>query len=422
MQNLGYASIPNSLVYWTTFLLEALPLRSIPCFIELFFGAMISPGGCVTQAYLSVTMTNHWTSYYKWLQEGCWSWLGLVRQFVQLTLSLVNDPVVYLAIDDTLTLRASKKAPCSQIHHQHGRKVNLSDYVQAQCWVNLSCVLKIGNQTTSIPWVSRFVSSQSNTNKLETAKVLIRSVITYLTQRKVRVLVDSWYMRSTFVQYALGKGLHVIGQTRIDTALYDLPPKHDGKRGRPKKYGDKYTAQRIGPLKRTVYEPFLYGKKQKVRYRSRVVLCRFMKGLMVRAVWCELLGANGEWTKTRLLISTDPTLTPEQMIEDYSLRWSIEPMFNQLKNAWGLKQAWQQTHRVLHRWFHIKTVGYGVLQLLRCFEEQSALELCQHSGWRKENIVTAGQIRIGLRRILMHVKVRDWWSRKAQKIVPKILR
>ncbi|WP_419627760.1 hypothetical protein [Thiolapillus sp.] len=42
-------------------------------------------------------------------------------------------------------------------------------------------------------------------------------------------------------------------------------------------------------------------------------------------------------------MSTDTTLSPEQVIEAYGERWSIESMFNQLKLSWGLKVAWQQT-------------------------------------------------------------------------------
>jgi len=48
-----------------------------------------------------------------------------------LALKIVKEYVVYLAIDDTLTLRASKKAPASQIHHQHGNKPNLAGMYEA---------------------------------------------------------------------------------------------------------------------------------------------------------------------------------------------------------------------------------------------------------------------------------------------------
>ncbi len=64
-----------------------------------------------------------------------------------------------------------------------------------------------------------------NTGKLVAAKTLIRAVYRLLDGRKVRVLVDSWYMRRIFIESMLARGFDVIGQVRIDTRLYDEPPK-----------------------------------------------------------------------------------------------------------------------------------------------------------------------------------------------------
>ena len=58
----GYSRIPRELCYWITFLAETLPLRSVGTFIELLIGAMLTPAGFVTEAYLVVTMRNHWSS------------------------------------------------------------------------------------------------------------------------------------------------------------------------------------------------------------------------------------------------------------------------------------------------------------------------------------------------------------------------
>ncbi|WP_419605150.1 hypothetical protein [Thiolapillus sp.] len=52
----------------------------------------------------------------------------------------------------------------------------------------------------------------------------------------MRVLVDGWYMRRIFIESMLACGFDVIGQVRIDTRLYDEPPKRKkGQRGRPRK-------------------------------------------------------------------------------------------------------------------------------------------------------------------------------------------
>jgi transposase len=112
-------------------------------------------------------------------------------------------------------------------------------------------------------------------------------------------------------------------------------------RGCPRKYGKKYTPKRIAHVKRKVATLKLYDKEQVVRYRSKVVKTRFLNGRLVHVVWCEFQSDNGRWKSTCLLLSTDTTLTPEQVIESYGLRWSIESIFHQLKQAWGMKEAWQ---------------------------------------------------------------------------------
>ena len=100
------------------------------------------------------------------------------------------------------------------------------------------------------------------------------------------------------------------------------------------------------------------------------------------------------------------------------MRWPIESMFHQLKIAWGLKEAWQQTRKTLIRWAHITMIGYGLMQLLSLVSSTDIDELCRHSPWRKSNIRTAGLIRKGLTFIFRHVNVRDWWDKRLQKFEP----
>ncbi|MCU7806204.1 MAG: transposase [Candidatus Thiodiazotropha sp. (ex Lucinoma borealis)] len=420
MNTKGYSRIPRELFYWITFLAKALPLRSVGTFIELLIGAMLTSTGFVTDAYLILDMSRHWNSYYKWLEKGRWSWLALARQFTRLVLLVVKEDVIHLAIDDTLTLRASKKAPASRTHHQHGNKPNLSQYVQGQCWVSLAWVVRFSDKRhVALPLLTRLIPSVSNTGKLIAANTLIRAVYRLFEGKTVRVLVDSWYMRRVFIESMRQRQFEVIGQVRIDTRLYDAPKEKQKKqRGRPRKYGEKYTAKRIAHLKRTEATLPLYGKDQVVRYRSKLVKARFLDGMLVRVVWCEFKSDKGEYKKASLLLSTDTTLSAEDVIESYGKRWSIESMFNQLKLSWGMKEAWQQTRQTLHRWVQITMTGYGLVQLLGYLNTSTVQALCQHSPWRRDNPITAGQIRKGLLMNFRHVNVRTWWNAKCNKFEP----
>jgi hypothetical protein len=217
---------------------------------------MLTTSGFVTEAYLILDMRNHWTNYYKWRNKGNWSWLGLTRQFVILVLKVIGpQEVLYLVIDDTLTLtlRSSMKAQGSQIHHQHGNKPNLTKYVRGQCWDSLALIAWRKNGIpVALPLLSRLIPAASNTGKLIAANTLIRAVYKIFSEfKKVRVLVDSWYMRKILIESMLSRGFHALGQARIDTKLYDEPlVQKKPTRGRPKKFGEKLTRKRVAHLKK----------------------------------------------------------------------------------------------------------------------------------------------------------------------------
>jgi hypothetical protein len=225
--------------------------------------------------------------------------------------------------------------------------------------VTLALTLSKGFRSLGIPILSRLARQGGNSGKLVAAKTLLRVIAPVFKGFQTLLLMDSWYMRCTLISYALANGLHVIGQVRRDTALFHLPER-TGKRGRPRKYGDKVTAPWIDSLPEVSMECFIYGKTQMVYYRSAVVLARVLKGRAVRIVWSQLVNENGSRTKPSLILSTDISLSAARIILNYGRRWSVEDLFNQLKNRWGWKETWQQSRQVLHRWVQILSVSYAI--------------------------------------------------------------
>lgn len=265
------------LCHWITFLAHALPLRSVPIFIERVVGALLSQRGWVTAAYLAIAAQRHWTSYYHWLQRGHWSWLRLGQYLAVLLRCSFPCRVWYLVVDDSLNCRASPQAPSQGRHYNHSRKVNRPQFLQGQCWVLLAAVLGRGRRyCQAIPLLARLQRTVGNHSKLRAAWVLLRAVGAIFQDCHVRVLLDCWYMRCTVIQYAQAWGFAVIGQVRRDTALYALPVEVAAgggprRRGRPRVYGLKYTPERVAALPERRVRLWLYGKWQWVRYRSAQV-------------------------------------------------------------------------------------------------------------------------------------------------------
>lgn len=121
-------------------------------------------------------------------------------------------------------------------------------------------------RSLGVPVLSRLARQGGNSGKLVAAKTLLRVIVPLFQGVQTFLLVDSWYMRCTLISYALDHDLQVIGQVRRDTALFHLPER-TGKRGRPRKYGEKVTALWIDSLPEVSMECFIYGKTQMVYYR-----------------------------------------------------------------------------------------------------------------------------------------------------------
>ena len=110
---------------------------------------------------------------------------------------------------------------------------------------------------------------------------------------------------------------------------------------------------------------------------------RFLKGVIVRAVWCELQKGSGGWAKARLLLSTDPTLSALAIVEAYSGRWTIEPLFRNLKTVDGLGAMWQRGRTALLRWLHLVQIARTLLVLLTARAEPRTLALIRLGARRR---------------------------------------
>src|SRR3954471_24931848 len=201
----------------------------------------------------------------------------------------------------------------------------------------------------------------------------------------ITLLLDAWYMKRYLISDVLTRGAIVIGQVRHDTALYYPPPPRTGKPGRPRKYGDRITREKLRTLTQTHTELPIYGSHRTVRYRTAVCTARFLGGRPVRAVWVSMF-VDGKWTAERLLLSTDPGHTAEDVI--ISLRWTIEPMFAALKWGEGMIDMWMQSVETFHQWLTIVQIGRALIQMLAV----KAAALAQVAAWRKERYLTAGMV------------------------------
>src|SRR3954467_2327098 len=325
-------AVPPILTTLVGRLAEAVPRRARTTFTELLLGAATTRGGHVTDAILAAGLSRSWTTYYRFLQRGRWTWLAVWRALLGGLEELFAPPVWHVVIDDTVVERISSRAPGSLVHHNHAAKPNRSRFLRGQGWLCLAAVAERGWRVGAVPLMLRLVRRGTHRGKLVSARFLVRLLGRRLG--RVRLLLDAWFMRARLIEAALADGHTVIGRVRRDLALYAVPrPPRRRRRGRPRKYGPRMTPERVAALPVHRSARILHGKLEVVRYRTRRVAARFLKGRVVRAVWVELERPDRPGEE-RLLLCTDPALPATEVITSYAKRWSVEPLFAAMKHGW----------------------------------------------------------------------------------------
>jgi len=403
---------------WISFLLPAVPIRSRATFIELLCGCLVSPEGWVTRSIVAISRRKHWTTYYKLIERGSVRTVRLARALFRLVLAVLPSDVLTLVLDDTLVPRSSASAPGCAYRHDHSRKTNRPPFLLAQCWVTVGVsVLGHGGANLVLPILSRLVPTTGNRNKLVIALALLRA-LAGVADKPVRVLFDSWFMRARLVLPLLRRQIRVIGQARIDTALF-LPPvaPTTPRRGRKRIYGERLSAEAVADLPVTELSLSLYGQDQLLRLRSVVALARFLKGTPVRAVWCQFLRCQeADLDETPSVAGHGDRADGRSHRAPVRAPLGIEPLFHNLKRWWGISNLWQQSRTALELWMQIRSTAWTLAQLLS-LAAGDAFPMEAVAPWRMKHPLTAGLVAQWLRMEFTGLAFRDGFDRKSQKFI-----
>src|SRR5215212_4739094 len=390
------AGVPATLSRWVREVVGAIPGPARSTVAELILGAPLGGGGHVTQAVLAPTPRLGWQAYHWMIAHGRFRLLGLVAALCGIVRRETCEPRRFAIIDGALAPRCSARAPGAAVRFDHARKPNRPAFLLCQAFVTLAAVVPCRDRPRAVPIVTGLCRGLGHGGKIALAKGLLRAVGDHLGP--LCLLLDAWYMRGSLIRAALRRGHAVVGQVRRDTALFGLPPpRAPGGRGRPRVYGERTGAAAVARLPASCHPIGGYGGRVA---RLRDVLCRprFLRGVVVRAVWCELRERGGGWARPRLLLSTDPALSAAAIVEAYASRWTVEPLFAALKLTDGLGAMWQRGRMALLRWLHLVQIGRALLVLLTAKAEPQTVALVRLGGWRKAATLTPDLVKEALTR------------------------
>ncbi|MEG0153613.1 MAG: transposase, partial [Cellulosilyticaceae bacterium] len=209
--------------------------------------------------------------------------------------------------------------------------------------------------------------------KLELAAELIEEVVPQLKDYQVIVLCDAWYTKKPFLSRVLAFDfVELIGAVRVDTATYELPPPPTGKRGRPRKKGNRIDYTQLNYSAQASSE----------NLQQATVEC--LTNLTERLVYATYTTTNvTSFSSVRLYISTLPldrirsfTVIESQGLDlenkpklsdvfsAYRMRWPIEVMFYQEKTFWSFGKYMVRSKVGIEKYAHLVGVTYALTILL----------------------------------------------------------
>ena len=267
--------------------------------------------------------------------------LGLIVARLIVTRLLGPDEPITVVIDDTLFKRWGRHVWHAFWTHdgaaQGGKKI-----ARGNRWVIAGIVVRLPLCTAPVclPVLMRLWAGKGSTTPVELAAQLLALLTAAFGDRDVHGVGDAAYH---------GKPLLVAGTTwttrlPANACLFDTAPPRTGRRGRPALKGRKLgrpaalaTAPGTAPAWGTS-SVYRYGRTETVQIAQ--VACIWYGSFGNRPGRCMLVREPGSSNAYDLALFTlDPTATPEQIIERYAMRWSIEPANAVGKQQMGVGQA-----------------------------------------------------------------------------------
>ena len=323
----------------------------------------------IYEKFISKFWNKSLNSIYFFLKSDKYSLEEMMRTTTRIAMSLIPNELrkkvtVYLIIDDTLQPKFGEKFDNRYKLFDHA-KHNGTLYMNGHQIVSIAMAIPIfqdnGIRYITIPLGYKLYDKTAT--KLELAKNLVCAVMPELTESQVIILCDSWYTKKNFLEVLSEyDNLKIIGGLRSDTALYDLKPKPTGKRGRPRKKGERLD-----------YKNFEFHEEND--FFVATVKC--MTNLFKNPVFITVTTTDIEkFSSVRMYLSTvaieevkmkynkDEKKKKLNLYDIYKLRWSIEVIFFEQKTFWSFGQYMVRRKIAIEKYINLIGVAYSAMILI----------------------------------------------------------
>jgi hypothetical protein len=261
------------------------------------------------------------------------------------------------------------------------------------------------------------------------ARQIITQLRRWLPNRSLVVVADSSYAAIELLAATLGlaQPVTLITRLRLDAALYDpAPPREKGKRGAPRKKGDRQPT-----LEARLHDPktewerlnvaWYAGSTREVELASGTAVWYHSGKPVVPLRWVLIRDPLGKFEPLALQ-STDLRVSAQQIVEWFVKRWQVEVTFEEARAHLGVETQRQWSDLAIKR----TTPGLlGLFSLVTLFAHQllQGEELVARSAaWYQKALPTFSDTLALVRQHLWPLNI-SWLSPDKDDVViiPKLL-
>jgi hypothetical protein len=281
-------------------------------------------------------------------------------------------PILWAAIDDSVVAKTGKKIPGLAYHFHH----NAGDergwpFLFGHCWVTLGVVWPTVTRALCFPLrAALYIRAKdcaadpstalgaSFRGKIPLALSLLRAV-RWPARVNLHVLADGAYATRDFLRGARELGHHVLTRLKCNADVCRPRPKRrPGQHGRPRVYGSKVNLVAYHEAHRR-QAPVRIGAQHYVATYSTLDAVPRRFGQLSRIVIVDL-----PKHQRAVLLSTDLSLSPPEIIERYAMRFSLEIAYRELKQRFGWGHYQVRSRQAIERHVALSFVACSLTTLL----------------------------------------------------------
>lgn len=335
----------------------------------LLIGAILTMGRRTVTGVLWTVRSiapGHFSSYHRVFSRATWSLWPLGKSLATGVLKWIpEDQPVPVAADDTVAQHRGPKVYGKAKHRDGVRSSHsMTVWKWGHKWVVLAIVVQL--PFTTKRWALPVLCALYRSKERNRAEGRRHKTPAHLARQLMAALIH-WFPRRKFVflgdggfgSHELARFFHrhhrratLVSRFYRDANLYGPPPKRRARTGRPRIKGRKLPSPRDGVKRsgkgRRATVNWYGGATRRVELISDTgQWYRIGQGL-VPVRWVHVHDIQGthrdDW-----VYSTDPTLSPAQIVSFFTGRWPIETTFQEMRHHLGFETTRQRTEKSVLR-------------------------------------------------------------------------